>query len=109
MKTIEERAKEYAKKESSISLSEVYNQCLAEIYEKAYIAGANEQKAIDKNDKIEGEALLYTATKVAERTKKEMINKACDWLFLNIKYYVNEEGCVDTYKLDRDFKQEMEE
>ena len=87
METIEERAKEYAKKEGSISLNEAYNQCLAEIYEKAYIAGANEQRAIDKNDKREGEALLYTATKVTERTKKEMINKAkeafnkaCGWL-----------------------------
>ena len=46
-----------------------------------------EQKEIDKNDKREGEALLYTATKVTERTKKEMINKAkeafnkaCGWL-----------------------------
>lgn len=62
MKTIEERAKEYAKKESSISLSEVYNQCLAEIYEKAYIAGATEQKEID--------------TDKAERA----FNEACGWL-----------------------------
>ena len=28
----------------------------------------------------EGEALLYTANKVAERTRKEMIDKACKWM-----------------------------
>lgn len=47
MKTIEERAKEYASKKADISLSAVYNEALASIYEEAYIAGAKEQKAID--------------------------------------------------------------
>ena len=47
MKTIEERAKEYASKKGDISLSPVYNEALARIYEEAYIAGAEEQKAID--------------------------------------------------------------
>ena len=47
MKTIEERAKEYASKKADISLSAVYNEALAIIYEEAYIAGATEQKEID--------------------------------------------------------------
>ena len=47
MKTIEERAKEYASKKADISLSDVYNEALAKIYEEGYIAGANEQKEID--------------------------------------------------------------
>ena len=47
MKTIEERAKEYASKKGDISLSAVYNEALARIYEEAYIAGATEQKRID--------------------------------------------------------------
>ena len=47
MKTIEERAKEYASKKADISLSDVYNEALASIYEEAYIAGATEQKEID--------------------------------------------------------------
>lgn len=47
MKTIEERAKEYASKKGDISLSPVYNKALASIYEEGYIAGATEQKAID--------------------------------------------------------------
>lgn len=55
MKTIEERAMEYASKKADISLSAIYNEALANIYEEAYIAGAKEQNRID-------------------------IDKACDWL-----------------------------
>ena len=47
MKTIEERAKEYASKRADISLSPVYNEALAHIYEEGYIAGASEQKKTD--------------------------------------------------------------
>ena len=47
MKTIEERAMEYASKKADISLSAIYNEALANIYEEAYIAGAKEQKRID--------------------------------------------------------------
>ena len=47
MKTIGERAKEYASKKADISLNAIYNEALASIYEEAYIAGATEQKAID--------------------------------------------------------------
>lgn len=46
-KTIEERAKEYGSKKGDISLSPIYNEALARIYEEAYIAGATEQKQID--------------------------------------------------------------
>lgn len=55
MKTIEERAKEYASKKGDISLSPIYNEALASIYEEGYMAGAKEQNRID-------------------------IDKACDWL-----------------------------
>ena len=64
MKSIEERAKEYASKKGDISLSPIYNEALARIYEEAYITGAAEQKAID-------------------------IDKACEWLdtyFMEIGY-----------------------
>ena len=47
MKTIEERAKEYGSKKGDISLSPIYNEALASVYEEAYIAGAEEQKVID--------------------------------------------------------------
>lgn len=54
MKTIEERAKEYASKEGDISLSPIYNEALASIYEEGYMAGASEQKAIDKEAALKG-------------------------------------------------------
>ena len=47
MKTIEERAKEYASKKGDISLSPIYNEALASVYKEGYIAGATEQKRID--------------------------------------------------------------
>ena len=56
MKTIEERAKEYGSKKGDISLSPIYNEALASIYEEAYIAGATEQKAIDDELCKSGEA-----------------------------------------------------
>ena len=52
MKTIEERAKEYGSKKGDISLSAVYNEALARIYEEGYIAGATEQKAIDEEVRL---------------------------------------------------------
>ena len=55
MKTIEERAKEYASKKADISFSAIYNEALANVYMEGYIAGAKEQNRID-------------------------IDKACDWL-----------------------------
>ena len=47
MKSIEDRAREYASKKADISLSDIYNEALANIYEEAYIAGATEQKKAD--------------------------------------------------------------
>ena len=55
METIEERAKEYGSKKADISLSPIYNEALASIYEEGYMAGAKEQNRID-------------------------IDKACKWL-----------------------------
>ena len=102
MKTIEERAKEYASKKADISLSDVYNETLASIYEKAYIAGAKEQKAIDEevrlkkcDDMTEAEyerevafAEWYnkngrgtpTYSDAIEWAREEVINKACELL-----------------------------
>lgn len=44
---------------------------------QGYIIGATEQKKID--DEENGKALLYCTDKTAERVKKEMIDKACEW------------------------------
>ena len=102
MKTIEERAKEYASKKADISLSPVYNDALASLYEEGYIAGASEQKAIDEevrlkkcDDTTEAEydrevafADWYhkngkgtpTFSDAIEWARKEVIEKACEWL-----------------------------
>ena len=62
METIEERAKKYASKKGDISLSPIYNEALARIYEEGYTAGASEQKNVD----IEG--------------AKNAFGKVCGWL-----------------------------
>ena len=65
-KTIEERAKEYASKKGDISLSPIYNEALASIYEEAYIAGATEQKAIDYEAMLKG----FTTDELRAELKK---------------------------------------
>ena len=104
MKTIEERAKEYASKKADISLSTVYNDALANLYEEGYIAGASEQKAIDEevrlkkcDDMTEAEYNRETVfvdwylkngngtptfSDAIEWARKEVINKACELLKL---------------------------
>ena len=95
MKTIGERAKEYASKKADISLSAIYNEALASIYEEAYIAGATEQKRID-------------------------INKVCEWLKENARDYAcatvrcpygeEEEIICDVHpEIVEDFRKAMEE
>ena len=102
MKTIEERAKEYASKKADISLSAVYNEALASIYEEAYIAGAKEQKAIDEEVRLKKSDSMTQAeydrevafadwynkngkgtptySDAIEWARKEVINKACELL-----------------------------
>lgn len=102
MKRIEERAKEYASKKADISLSAVYNEALASIYEEAYIAGAKEQKAIDEEVRLKKSDSMTQAeydrevafadwynkngkgtptySDAIEWARKEVINKACELL-----------------------------
>ena len=80
-KTIEERAKEYASKKGDISLSPIYNEALARVYEEAYIEGAKEQKVID-------------------------INKACKWLKENVEGGVHPQSA---YGFVEKFRKTIEE
>ena len=80
MKTIEERAKDYASKKGDISLSPIYNEALASIYEEGYMAGAKEQNRID-------------------------IDKACEWLKNNLREY----GIILFGHWESDFRKVMEE
>ena len=81
MKTIEERAKEYASKKADISLSPIYNEALASVYEEGYMAGAKEQNRID-------------------------IDKACDWLTENTEGGVHPQRA---YSFPDMFRKAMEE
>lgn len=81
MKTIEERAKEYAPGTSnSDSLFPTRISTLAAIERRGYIAGATEQKAID-------------------------IDKACEWLKNNLREY----GIILFGHWESDFRKAMGE
>lgn len=45
--------------------------------ERAFIEGA---KWADEHPNSNGKELLYVAQKTAERTRKEVISKACEWI-----------------------------
>ena len=77
MKSIEERAKEYASKQGDIALSTLYNAVLA-IINNAYIAGAVEQKIIDEEVRLK---------KFDDMTKVEYDRETAfaDWYFQNVK------------------------
>ena len=75
MKTIAERAKEYASKKADISLSPIYNEALASIYEEAYIAGATEQKAIDDEAMLKGFTTDELRAELKRRNAEERAKK----------------------------------
>ena len=129
MKTIEERAKEYASKKADISLSAVYNEALASIYEEGYIVGATEQKEIDEevrlkkcDDMTKAEydrevafADWYnkngkgtpTFSDAIEWARRELIDEACE-IVRNIanEYFRNwEQSC----KVEDPFRKSIEE
>ena len=128
MKTIGERAKEYASKKADISLSAIYNEALASIYEEAYIAGATEQKAIDEevrlkkcDDMTQAEydrevafANWYhqnrkgtpTFSDAIEWARKEVIEQACEWIKENIEGGVHPQSA---YGFVERFRKAMEE
>ena len=100
MKTIEERAKEYASKQGDIALNTLYNAVLA-IINNAYIAGAVEQKIIDEEVRLkkcdtmtkaeydretafvdwffENNSGVITHSDAIEWARKQTIDEACEW------------------------------
>ena len=81
MKTIAERAREYAGNEDLVYGTDGYEYCLRD-----YIKGATEQKVID-------------------------IDKACEWLKNNWREYVNQDrdGMILFGHWEYDFRKAMEE
>lgn len=131
MKTIEERAKEYSKK-----------QCVKPVAYNSYIAGAKEQKAIDEevrlkkcDDMTEAEYNRETAfvdwylengkgmpaySDAIEWARKDLLDKACKWLKENARDYAcatvrcpygeEEEIICDVHlEIVEDFRKAMEE
>lgn len=70
-----------------------------------FIEGA---KWADKNPDSNGKELLYVAQKTAERTKKEIISKACEWLEEKNKMCMYELEMILGDKFINDFKKAME-
>ena len=81
MKTIRERATEYAESEDLVQGTDGFEYCLRD-----YIKGATEQKTID-------------------------IDKACEWLKNNWREYVNQDrdGMILFGHWEYDFRKAMEE
>lgn len=81
MKTIVERAREYAENEDLVQGTDGFDYCLRD-----YIKGATEQKIID-------------------------IDKACEWLKNNWREYVNQDrdGMILFGNWESDFRKAMEE
>ena len=81
MKTIAERAREYARNEDLVQGTDGFEYCLRD-----YIKGATEQKVID-------------------------IDKACEWLKNNWREYVNQDrdGMILFGHWEYDFRKAMEE
>ena len=77
--------------------------------QSAFTAGA---KWADKNPKeTNGKELLYVANQTAERTKKEVIGKFCEWLE-DVDFemsYIDSEGLFDKERFINDFRKAMEE
>lgn len=69
----------------------------SEGYEEGFIEGA---KWADENPNSNGKELLYVAQKTAERTKKEIISKSCEWIEKNRDELsrVNTSGFVELFK-----------
>ena len=74
----------------------------------AFEAGA---EWADENSNSNGKELLYVAQKSAERAKKEVISKACEWLEENLfdyPWYDNEAPNFSVNDVINDFKKAME-
>ena len=119
MKTIEERAKEYSKK-----------QCVKPVAYNSYIAGAKEQKAIDEevrlkkcDDMTEAEYNRETAfvdwylengkgmpaySDAIEWARKDLLDKVCEWIDKYLHLFVMK-GNILYPKLAQEFRKAMEE
>ena len=126
MKTIEERAKEYAS--DVLYPNYAIPAYIADVAEESYIAGAKEQKAIDEEVRLKkcddmtkaeyerGEAFADWYQKngngtpaysdAIEWARQELIDEACEWLKENIEGGVHPQSA---YGFADRFRKAMEE
>lgn len=115
MKAIEERARKYGIEAANLLWSDCTKEQRereAKIYAMVYSKIATEQKEID--DAESGKELLYVVNKTTKRVKREMIDKACEWLINTyLGDYVTDEygngGIGNNVKLADDFRKAMED
>lgn len=79
---IEERADDYCK--GIFTSYEYMKPRMASLVKACYIDGATEQKAVD-------------------------IEKACEWLEMNVEYWLYDDGFFDVLAMLKDFRKAMEE
>ncbi len=63
-------------------------------------------------DSLEANSILEGYELGVERTKKEMIEKAADWIRTNWREYINgpdKDGCIAFAHWENDFRRAMEE
>lgn len=63
-------------------------------------------------DNPTGGALLYAVEKTVERTKREVIEKAVEWIRTNWREYINgpdKDGCIAFAHWENDFRRAIEE
>ena len=129
MKSIEERAREYASKQGDIALSTLYNAVLA-IINNAYIAGAVEQKIIDEEVRLkkcdtmtkaeydretafvdwffENNSGVITHSDAIEWSRKQTIDEAYKWVDKCLHFFVMKNH-INYTALEQEFRKTMEE
>lgn len=100
MKTIEERAKEYAKS-IACDMEELVD------LEIGYRKGATEQRAIDIEERDTAVYNLLCAK--LDDEKALWLDKACEWLEDNSIRYIGKGGITDWRAVYADFRKAMEE
>lgn len=102
MKTPKERAKEFADA-YCVGDAAIIVDLVCKVAYESYLAGATEQMEIDEHEHNNSVIRMYDMfeTKLKER-KRELINKACEWLNENARQLMSAE-------LRQQFRKAMEE
>ena len=105
---IKANIKEYCVREGHDRRFDVVPEQLAQILS---FIDTLETKEID--EEYNGKAMLYVLTKGVEQGKREMLDKACEWLKSNLYDYAGEDDKRNIVPFDdaifEDFKKAMEE